>query len=429
MLVVVFLWFNSISNFNSILLIFFSPEYQRQLWDDIDLNGPTDGLEGHMHVWGDKFGVIFVDTRGPRSFGYTPEDAGMYIGTKQFKAIQQVKLVIGWGGGGRRWWRWLICDRAINCWFWVGRIESTRASMYYIDDWEYFAARPLLTMVRSPKWKPWWWYIPCPHSTWVPVFQNVSLVCRAWPIRFVTIISRGVQMLMVCSELRWRADGLEWFIDCCANRWDSVWILRNKIATSRCYTIGRHLEIEMWWSWQAICITALELMCLTRKVKWSCDKSSPRPLTISLHPLLQLVSWIGAACGIAAIQRELSLRFDTSRKSMSSMWVNWFWGFIPIKRPRSWNVSWPCTLNDVMDVFALIMLLIFTVLNQRLELFGNINKNPREKQTNKQTKNTISVELYFDFEICIDSIISLVNTYHQRKGISFTKENSPINKT
>lgn len=64
-------------------------EYQRQLWEDINLDGDSDGLEGHIHNWGDKFGIIFVDTRGSRSFGFQPSDRGRYIGKRQLATIKQ----------------------------------------------------------------------------------------------------------------------------------------------------------------------------------------------------------------------------------------------------------------------------------------------------------------------------------------------------
>jgi hypothetical protein len=47
-------------------------EYQRQLWDDFNIDAtPATGEEQHWHRWG-SIGVLFVDQRGGRSFGREP---------------------------------------------------------------------------------------------------------------------------------------------------------------------------------------------------------------------------------------------------------------------------------------------------------------------------------------------------------------------
>lgn len=72
-------------------------EYQRQLWDDSWKGQRDHDHEGHFHTFcNGKFGVAFVDTRGPRSFGYDPKvDAGRFIGTLQ---MQQLQLALAPGG-------------------------------------------------------------------------------------------------------------------------------------------------------------------------------------------------------------------------------------------------------------------------------------------------------------------------------------------
>lgn len=60
-------------------------EYQRQLWDDIDVDEvPGSGYEHHFHTWG-SIGVMFVDQRGGRSFERDAEKP--YLGTKQWNDI------------------------------------------------------------------------------------------------------------------------------------------------------------------------------------------------------------------------------------------------------------------------------------------------------------------------------------------------------
>ena len=60
-------------------------EYQRQLWDDFDVDADPDyGSEHHLHSWG-SLGVLFVDQRGGRSFGR--EASKPYLSTAQWDAI------------------------------------------------------------------------------------------------------------------------------------------------------------------------------------------------------------------------------------------------------------------------------------------------------------------------------------------------------
>lgn len=61
-------------------------EYQRALWEDVDpdVDPAPDAPEDHLHVW-DRFGVLFVDQRGARSFGYDPRRP--YLGTAQWNRI------------------------------------------------------------------------------------------------------------------------------------------------------------------------------------------------------------------------------------------------------------------------------------------------------------------------------------------------------
>ncbi|MDX1649301.1 MAG: alkaline phosphatase D family protein, partial [Myxococcota bacterium] len=62
-------------------------EYQRQLWDDVDPDAdPDDGLEGHVHRFG-RFGFLFVDQRGGRSFGR--DEALPYLSSAQWRAIEE----------------------------------------------------------------------------------------------------------------------------------------------------------------------------------------------------------------------------------------------------------------------------------------------------------------------------------------------------
>lgn len=61
-------------------------EYQRQLWDDFDINvKPNTSDEHHFHVWG-AIGVLFVDQRSGRSFGR--DAARPYLGTRQWDQIE-----------------------------------------------------------------------------------------------------------------------------------------------------------------------------------------------------------------------------------------------------------------------------------------------------------------------------------------------------
>jgi len=61
-------------------------EYQRQLWDDCDIDAqPPDGFENHAHVWG-EIGLLFVDQRGGRSF--QRDAARPYLGTPQWEWIK-----------------------------------------------------------------------------------------------------------------------------------------------------------------------------------------------------------------------------------------------------------------------------------------------------------------------------------------------------
>jgi hypothetical protein len=70
--------------------------YQRQLFQDLDERGPVAeekqgqlalrGLETHVHVYG-KCGILFIDTRGSRSFGFQPGDEGLFVGARQMEAV------------------------------------------------------------------------------------------------------------------------------------------------------------------------------------------------------------------------------------------------------------------------------------------------------------------------------------------------------
>jgi len=63
-------------------------EYQRQLWDeDVPSVDTSSGSEGHIHRWG-PLGIVFVDIRGPRSFGYVDSDPDTYIGRVQMNEIE-----------------------------------------------------------------------------------------------------------------------------------------------------------------------------------------------------------------------------------------------------------------------------------------------------------------------------------------------------
>lgn len=68
-------------------------EYQRQLWQDLDDVPPLDdprsgGVETHIHRWG-AFGVSLIDTRGPRSYGFVDGDEGTYIGSKNWRMLEE----------------------------------------------------------------------------------------------------------------------------------------------------------------------------------------------------------------------------------------------------------------------------------------------------------------------------------------------------
>lgn len=63
-------------------------EYQRQLWDDFNIDAlPATGEEQHWHNWG-SIGVLFVDQRGGRSFGREPSRP--YLSTTQWEKIVAV---------------------------------------------------------------------------------------------------------------------------------------------------------------------------------------------------------------------------------------------------------------------------------------------------------------------------------------------------
>jgi hypothetical protein len=61
-------------------------EYQRQLWDsiDVDVDPPGGAVEDHWHVWG-SIGVLFLDQRGARSFAYDPQRP--YLGSAQWQRV------------------------------------------------------------------------------------------------------------------------------------------------------------------------------------------------------------------------------------------------------------------------------------------------------------------------------------------------------
>ncbi len=61
-------------------------EYTRQLWDDAEPDAlPELPSEDHRHVWG-PFGVLFLDQRGGRSFGY--HEARPYLGRAQWQRLE-----------------------------------------------------------------------------------------------------------------------------------------------------------------------------------------------------------------------------------------------------------------------------------------------------------------------------------------------------
>lgn len=61
-----------------------------QLWEDIDaFDARANPLECHFHRFG-EFGVLFVDSRGCRTFGFTPGDPRPYLSSKQMAAIEAV---------------------------------------------------------------------------------------------------------------------------------------------------------------------------------------------------------------------------------------------------------------------------------------------------------------------------------------------------
>ncbi|HMF56269.1 MAG TPA: alkaline phosphatase D family protein, partial [Pyrinomonadaceae bacterium] len=68
-------------------------EYQRQLWDDFDTDqDPASGIEHHFHTWGDV-GVMFLDQRGGRTFGFHPSKP--YLSQPQWDDIH---AALGAGG-------------------------------------------------------------------------------------------------------------------------------------------------------------------------------------------------------------------------------------------------------------------------------------------------------------------------------------------
>lgn len=65
-------------------------EYQRQLWDDFDPDRePVSSLEHHAHRWG-PIGVLLLDLRGGRSFGFDP--ARPYLSAEQWRDIRKALL-------------------------------------------------------------------------------------------------------------------------------------------------------------------------------------------------------------------------------------------------------------------------------------------------------------------------------------------------
>lgn len=68
-------------------------EYQRQLWDDFDTDSdPQSGIEHHFHSWG-QIGVMFLDQRGGRTFGY--DSSKPYLSQAQWN---EVHAALGPGG-------------------------------------------------------------------------------------------------------------------------------------------------------------------------------------------------------------------------------------------------------------------------------------------------------------------------------------------
>lgn len=61
-------------------------EYQRQLWDDFDIDSlPANSDEHHHHSWG-QIGILFLDQRSGRSFGR--DAARPYLGTRQWNFVE-----------------------------------------------------------------------------------------------------------------------------------------------------------------------------------------------------------------------------------------------------------------------------------------------------------------------------------------------------
>jgi phosphodiesterase/alkaline phosphatase D-like protein len=61
-------------------------EYQRQLWDQLDVDAtPTSGFEHHLHRFG-EIGIAFLDLRGGRTF--ERDTARPFLGTPQWESLQ-----------------------------------------------------------------------------------------------------------------------------------------------------------------------------------------------------------------------------------------------------------------------------------------------------------------------------------------------------
>lgn len=61
-------------------------EYQRQLWDQLDVDAtPTSGFEHHVHRFG-EIGLVFLDLRGGRTF--ERDTARPFLGTPQWESLQ-----------------------------------------------------------------------------------------------------------------------------------------------------------------------------------------------------------------------------------------------------------------------------------------------------------------------------------------------------
>lgn len=125
-------------------------EYQRQLWDDFNTNSvPATGEEQHWHRWG-SIGVLFVDQRGGRSFGFEPSRP--YLSTLQWQ-----KILAELGSGELSQVRALIVVTSVPlCYLGSGVTEhGTGLSDDLYDHWSHPKhAKEQIEMIRAlRRWK------------------------------------------------------------------------------------------------------------------------------------------------------------------------------------------------------------------------------------------------------------------------------------